>query len=156
VHRWRRAFHTLWRQEPACALALYFALAIVTVGYVRRFGGAYDHGYGIRFLTNGADHLVTWEGSAAALAEFAWFTWRMWLGGYICWTLSVLYRALLFLGAVAYCAGHPNAFLVVLAALNLASLYPLFTLAVLSRVDRTDSLGQQRSSVWRRLWAAPS
>jgi hypothetical protein len=155
MDRWRRAFRALWQQEPAFALALYFALAIVTVSYARWFGGAYDHGHGIRFLTNGTDHLVVWEGSAAGLAELAWCTWRMWMGGYICWTLSVLYKALVSIGAVAYSASHPSLFLVGLAALNLASLYPLFTWAVLSRVDRTDSLGQQwRARIRRWLWTA--
>jgi hypothetical protein len=155
MDRWRRALRGLWHQEPAFALAVYFALAIITVSFARRFGGGYDQGHGIRFLTNGTDQLVLQEGRVGGLLEFAWFTWRMWLGGYICWTLSVLYKALLFIGAVAYSASHPSLILVGLAALNLASLYPLFTWAVLSRVDRTDSLGQQwRARVRRWLWTA--
>jgi hypothetical protein len=74
------------------------------------------------------------EDSIGGLFVYAWFTWRMWLGGAISWTLSLVWKVLTVIAiAVAWHeAGGP--FLAGLLVLTIASAAPLFAPAVLDRV----------------------
>jgi hypothetical protein len=142
VRRWRAATAALWRAEPALALGLYFLLAVATVGYIHLFGPP--------LRTRAAQGMITWGlltkyGAVWGLAEYAFFTWRMWLGGGLSWSLSLLWK-LASVGAIAVaCYRTPSPFLFGLLALTIAGVVPLFAPAVLDRVDNS---GRQPRS-WR-------
>ncbi len=78
------------------------------------------------------------DDSIGGLFVYAWFTWRMWVGGSISWTLSLIWKLLIVIGtAVAWHdAGGP--FLAGLVVLRIASVAPLFAPAVLDRVTHAN------------------
>jgi hypothetical protein len=126
VTRWKAALRVLWRTEPALALALYFLLAAASAGYVDLAGG---------HLASSLGTLTTRYMSIGGIAVYAFFTWRMWLGGGISWTLSVMLKLLCVVVTAIACYRAPGPFVVGLLALTLGSLVPLFAPAVLDRVS---------------------
>jgi hypothetical protein len=136
VNRWRVALGTLWRIEPAPALGLYFLMSAAEVGYI--------HFVGLRFEHLGSDSamVAVKYGSWGVLLPYAFFTWRMWLGGNISWTLSLLWKLFSVAAAAAACLQAPGLLTAGPLALSLASTAALFARAVLDRVD------------WRRQSAA--
>lgn len=129
--RWTVALRALWRAEPLCALAAYFALAAVQVANFAVLG---SHHRGLLAAARfGPLHFG--EGSAAGLIVYAYFVWRMWIGGYIAWTLSLVWALTLVVAGAHALYQAPDLFTACLLAINAASLLMLLTRAVLDRVD---------------------
>jgi hypothetical protein len=128
VSRWKTALANFWRREPAIALGLYFLLA-VAVASCLRLGGHLEDG-------NRLNSRSTWalDGSAAGLLWHAFFTWRMWLGGAMSWTISLLCSLVTVAAAASTFYQAPSLYLFGLTALSLAGVVPLFASAVLDRV----------------------
>jgi hypothetical protein len=141
MRRWKPALATLWRTEPAFALGLYFLLAVAQVGYLQLAGSHLGASQPGRL----AGTVLAREGPAGSLVLYAYFTWRMWLGGYICWTLSLVWRLTLVVAALIACYRAPGLFILGLLGLNLAGVMLLFMPAVLRRVDRSDQAAQIRA-----------
>jgi len=132
VERWTAAWKVFWRAEPALALVVYLLLAAATTGYVDLYGGHLASGLG------SLRTLIRQDSSPGYLATFAFFAWRMWLGGGYSWTLSLVWKLIFAAGAADACYRAPGPFEFGLLALALAGLCPLFTAAVLDRVtDRS-------------------
>jgi hypothetical protein len=111
------------------ALVLYFLLITATAGYTHLVGGHIG-------TSRGSLHsLIARDFSGRGLAIYAVFTWRMWVGGAISWSLSVLWQLVLLVVTVNACWRTPNPALFGLLALVLAGLVPLFAAAVLDRVS---------------------
>ncbi len=122
------------------ALGLYLMLAVAEVGYVHVTGLLAGHGDSVTVSATVRD------GSIGGLLVYAWFTWRMWLGGAISWTLSLLWK-LLTVVATAFAwheAGGPV--LAGLLALTIARAAPPFAPAVLDRVTRASENARGPSS----------
>jgi hypothetical protein len=132
MNRWKAALAVLWRTEPAPALGLYFLLAVAQVSYIHLLGH-YSYVQGVRGSPSPA--VVIKEGSDAGLFAYAFFTWRMWLGGATSCGLSLLWKLLMVGAAVMACYKTPSPFLFGLLTLSLASFVPLFASAVLDRVN---------------------
>lgn len=130
MNRWKRALAVLWRTEPAPALVLYFLLAAATSRYL--------HFFGAHFVSNlGSLHtLASRDATSAGLVVYAFFTWRIWLGGALAWSLSLLWQLLLLVVTVNACYRTRDPAMFGLLALSLASLVPLFASAVLHRVNQ--------------------
>jgi hypothetical protein len=146
VHRWRAATAVLWRTEPAAALVVYFLLAVAEVSYIHLAGPHLSHhGPGLDSAA-----MLAKYGSVGGLAAYAFFAWRMWLGGSISWGLSLLWK----LGAacVIGCYQAPSPFMFGLLALSLAGLVLLFTPAVLGRIDSS----ARRLPSWRAVGRRPA
>jgi hypothetical protein len=128
VDRWKRASAVLWQTEPAPALVLYFLLAVATAGYVDLVGGHFAGGLG------SLHSLIGRDASSGGLFMYAFFTWRIWLGGATAWGLSLLWKLVLLVVTVNACYRTPDLALFGLLGLLLAGLVPLFASAVLDRV----------------------
>jgi hypothetical protein len=134
MDRWTQAWKVFWRAEPALVLVVYLLLAAATTGYVDLCGGHLASGLG------SLRTLIRQDASPAYLATYAFFAWRMWLGGGYSWTLSLVWK-LGFAAAAAYASYRaPGLFEFGLLALALVGLAPLFAAAVLDRV--TDRSGR--------------
>jgi hypothetical protein len=120
----------LWRTEPAPALVLYFLLAAATGRYLHVVGPHFNSGLGSLHT------LARRDASSAGLVVYAFFTWRIWLGSAVAWSLSLMWQLLLLVVTVNACWRTPDPALFGLVALTLASLVPLFAWAVLDRVSR--------------------
>jgi hypothetical protein len=130
MDRWTRASAVLWRTEPAPALVLYFLLAAATAGYLHIVGAHFASGLGSLHT------LAVKAMSSAGLVIYAFFTWRIWNGGAVAWSLSLLWKLLFLVVTVNACYRTPDPALFGLLALCLASLVPLFAWAVLDRVSQ--------------------
>jgi hypothetical protein len=129
--RRKAALGVLWRSEPICALMVYLLLAAARVGWIDLLGG-HDRDL-LPYVSSGDGRLS--EGSAFGLLVYAYFVWRMWIGGNIAWTLSLLWTLGLTAAGCAACYQAPSLFSLGLLALSAASLLPLLSSAVLRRVD---------------------
>jgi hypothetical protein len=147
MHRWRAATAVLWRTEPAAALALYFLLAVATVGYIHLAGPHLGSQHGLDTAAMPAKF-----GSVGGLSAIAFLTWRMWLGGNISWGLSLLWKLGATAAAAAACYQTPIPFNFGLLALSLAGVVLLFTPAVLERVDNSG----RRLRSWRTAGRLPA
>jgi hypothetical protein len=129
VDRWKRASAVFWRAEPAPALVLYFLLMTATALYMHLAGGHIASSLG------SLHSIIARDVSAGGLAVYAFFVWRMWLGGGMFWSLSLGWQLLLLVVMVNACYRTPNLAVFGLLALALAGLVPLFAAAVLDRVS---------------------
>jgi hypothetical protein len=143
MRRWRSAAALFWRSEPAPALALYLLLAAAEVAYVRLAGPAIGPGASVLVRLGGAVR----DDSVGGLFAYAFFTWRMWLGGALSWTLSLAWKLLTAFTAVVAWHETGGPFLAGLVALTVASAIPLFAAAVLDRVDNPAGTGRLRAAL---------
>jgi hypothetical protein len=147
VDRWTSAWKVFWRAEPAGALVAFLLLAAATTGYVDLCGGHLASGPGSLHT------LIRQDASPGYLALYAFFCWRMWLGGGYSWTLSLVWKLGFAAAAADACYQAPGLLEFGLLALALAGLCPLFTAAVLDRVtDRSHRYATIRAI--RRAFAA--
>lgn len=151
--RWKAALRRLWQTEPAAALVSYFLLSAADIAYIHLAGGTFLAAY--RDSWAAQRFTLTPAGGGGALAGgllvYAYFTWRIWLGGYIAWTLSLLWKFVGIVAAASACFMASGAFTAGLLVLSTASLLPLFAVAVLTRAERPS-----RRSAARRLRARAS